>query len=211
MAEIKIPTRPADYDKTAIKKNDADCLTYSVLMGGKNEDAFRLFHPEYLGSDGKLTKEGKEASKQFFMYARNKEYIDAYKEELSGILSKDSVIDVSIDEGRKEKALKALLHQAMSIVEGKGNLDPETLKIATEIFKKIGLLKDDETEMEVPRRYIPIRCRQECQYRLFCEQAIKNGEIENECLYCKALAIAREHGYKYDPTTNLNIPQKEEN
>lgn len=172
---IKIPTRPKNYDKYAIKKNDADCLTYSVLMGEKNEDAFRLFHREYTDSAGKLTAIGRKACKQFFMYARNREYMDAYREELARFVEVGKV--AAIDETRKDRALKALLDQAMGLVESGTELDPDTLKTVSEIFKKIGLLKDDAEQEIPPIRYLPERCSQ-CRYKQFIDEHVASGDIE---------------------------------
>lgn len=207
---IRIPTRPKCYNKNAIKKIDADCLTYSVLMGGKNEDCYFLFHPEFSMKDGTISEKGKEACKQFFMYARNREYIDAYREELEEFL-KHGTEDPKEDEPIDGDALARKVLSDLAVMVKNGRIqDFEVLKIATDILNKYGVLKGSEEKLEDSRRYIPLRCLTECQYRVICEGAIERGEIENECLYCKALAIAKEHGYAYDPTTNLNIPQQEE-
>lgn len=209
-----MPKRPVnDVQFISIKANDRDCLSYSVAFNAPNERAFALFHPEFLDEQGKLTKVGKTQCRQFFSYARNKEYADAYRKTLESFFDKGHTVADNIagdiDDSRKDKVLKQLLGQAMSLVEGGEGLDPDTMKTVVEVFRKLNILKDDVVEQEAPRRYIPVRCRQECQYRVFCEKAIENGEIENECMYCKALAVAKEHGYKYDPATNLNIPQED--
>lgn len=212
--DFNIPTEVKDKSAfPQIKKLDRQIIAAAVLMRLSNQEAFRLFHPEYADMRGGLNDAGKKDSKHFWGYGKTKDYREQYEKELAEFLGRKSApkseIAGEIDESRKDKALKSLLNQAMSLVEGSGDLDAETLKIAAEIFKKVGLLKDEVEQQEAPRRYLPCRCLSECQYRLFCEKAIENGEIENECLYCKALAIAQEHGYKYDPTTNLSIPQKD--
>lgn len=207
--ELNIPLRPKSFDNTAIRKADADCLTYVVLFGCKNEDAFARFHPEFVDQSGKLNVAGKKASRQFFIYAKNKQYIDNYRETLAEFLGKSNKTDRSdlsddsdLSDSRKDKALKSLLNQAMSLVEGSGDLDAETLKIAAEIFKKVGLLKDEVEQQEAPRRYLPERCSA-CLYKSFTESHVESGEIENACLRCKALAMAVEYGFCYDPTNLL--------
>ena len=65
-----------------------------------------------------------------------------------------------IDDSRKDKVLKQLLGQAMSLVEGGEGLDPDTMKTVVEVFRKLNILKDDvETEIR-PLRFLPERCFQ---------------------------------------------------
>lgn len=211
MADVKIsrPENDKDFSQKSIEK---DMMSYMVLFDVSKNEAYLRFNPHFCNqTTGKINEAGKEECRQFFDNQRNKDYIRAYKEtlnkRLSGVELKTEE-NFSIDGKRKDIALQSLLDQAMRIVERDTNLDPDTLKTITEIFRKLNILKEDEIETEAPRRYLPVRCVSECQYRAFCEKAIEKGEIENECLYCKALAIAKEHGYIYDPTTNLNIPTK---
>lgn len=207
--ETIIPKRPLnDGDFVSIKANDRDCLSYSVAFNMPNERAFSLFHPEFLDEQGKLTKVGKTQCRQFFSYARNKEYADAYRKTLESFFGKGHTvadnITSDIDDSRKDKVLKQLLGQAMSLVEGGEGLDPDTMKTVVEVFRKLGILKDEVEEQEAPRRYLPQRCSA-CDYRSFVESCIETGQIENSCLRCKALDIAKEHGFHYDPTNLLRI------
>ncbi len=213
---IELPTRP-NPDESKISKVDKDTIVYQVLTGCTNERAFLLFHPHYASADWKtLNNEGKRACRQFFSFNANKYFKEAYEKTLAEFFGKGNRTKTSytsaddIDSDRKDKALKSLLNQAMSLVEGGTELDPDTLRTIADIFKRLGILKEDEVQQEAPRRYIPIRCRQECQYRFFVEKHVETGEIVSDCEYCKALAIAREHGYHYDPTTNLSIPEETE-
>ncbi|MBD5306088.1 MAG: hypothetical protein HDS14_00445 [Bacteroides sp.] len=223
MSEIKIPLRPKDDSRfSAIKKIEKDCLVHNVLYGCRNEESFIRYFPEYAGVDGKSTPNSKKAAKQFFSYARHKEFQDSYRITLHEFLNSrvrnennlsptDSGGDEAIEprltsdstDKRKDQALRSLLDQAMSLVEHNSALDPDSLKVVTDIFNKLGFLKTEESKIEAPRRYLPVRCISECQYRLFVESHIESGEIENECLRCKALAFAREKGFIYDPTRNL--------
>ena len=202
-------------DKSAfpqLKKNDRLTVAYAVLFGVGNQDAFMRFHPEFIDGSGKqMNPAGKKASTQFWNYGKVKDYREAYESELAEFLGRKSAskseIIGEIDESRKDKALKSLLNQAMSLVEGSGDLDAETLKIAAEIFKKVGLLKDEVEQQEAPRRYLPERCSS-CLYKSFVESHVESGEIENACLRCKALKVGQEQGFRYDPT-NLLEPIKE--
>lgn len=214
--DFNIPLRAKNEKEfSQLKKIDKEIVAYAVLFGADNQTAFMRFHPEYCLPQGGMNQAGKTEAKHFWSYGKTREYREAYEATLAEFLGRKGTAKASVqgngevDDSRKEKALKALLNQAMGLVEEDTNLDADSLKTISDIFSKLKLIKQDEEIAESPRRYLPIRCKSECQYRIFCEKAIENGEIENECLYCKALSIAQEHGYEYDPTTNLSIPQKD--
>lgn len=217
--ETQIPRRPDnDKDFNTIKASDKNCIAFTVLSNVPNQTAYALFHPEYRGEDNKLNKVGKEACRQFFNYSKHREYMDAYRETLNRFLNNLAGIkgnnqkreDITDNPDKLDWALKELLNKAIALLQSDHDLDADTVKTITEVFKKLNILKDEVEITEAPRRYLPVRCKSECQYRLFCEQGIENGEIENECQYCRALAYAQENGYKYDPTNNLNIPTENE-
>lgn len=217
--ETQIPRRPDnDKDFNTIKAIHKKCLTMVVLLGMNNQEAYALFNPHYQGEDGKLNKAGKEACRQFFNYSKHREYMDAYRKTLNRFLaglagmreSRENREKISEDPNKLDWALKELLNKAIALLESDVDLDADTVKTITEVFKKLNILKDEVEKTEAPRRYLPVRCKSECQYRLFCEQGIENGEIENECQYCRALVYAQENGYRYDPTNNLNIPTENE-
>lgn len=209
-----IPNRPSP-DEYKIPAADKDLIGYVVAFGVPNQKAYALWHPEFLDEAGRLNKVGKGACTQFFSYARNKEYADAYRNTLAGFLNKkggsrNAAETDTIDDTRKDNALKRLLNQAMSLVEKGEDLDPDTLKVVTEIYKKIGILKDDVEEQEKPRRYLPEHC-ESCSYRLFVESHVEGGTIVNECDYCRTRRFAEERGWRFDPAKNLDLPQENNN
>lgn len=202
-----IARRPANDGQFAgIRAGDKDCLSVSVAFGWPNEKVYAMFHPEFIGEHGRLTKTGKTQCAQFFAYAKHREYMDAYRDTVAGSEGRRAESGEEIDDSRKDRALKSLLNQALTLVE-KGGLDADTLKIATEIFRKVGLLKDDDVSVEAPRRYLPARCG-ECLYKSFVEGHVETGDIENECLRCRALKVAQENGFRYDPRDLLE-PESE--
>ncbi len=201
-----IPNRPVP-DEIRIPVADKDLITYVVAFNVPNQKAFALWHPEFLDASGKLNKTGRARCTEFFSYAKNREYADSYAAYLKTFLNggKSEAHLIEVDESRKDKALKSLLNQAMSMVESGDTLDPDTLKVLTEIFKKLGILKDEVEVQESPRRYLPCRCS-ECAYKLFVEKHVEGGEIINECAYCRTRRFAEENGWHYDPTKNLDLP-----
>lgn len=214
MAELNIPTEVKDIKAfPQLRKIDRQIVCAALLMGLPNQEAFLLFHPEFLDSRGKMNDAGKKASSMFWNYGKNKDYREQYEKEVAEFLGRKQTArsELSdIDDIRKDKALKALLNRAMSLVEDNTELDPDTLKTLTEIFKKTGLLKDEVEEQEKPRRYLPVRCLSECAYRLFVESHIESGDIISECDYCRTRKFAEERGWKFDSTKNLDLPIKNE-
>lgn len=200
------PANDADFSQTKAEK---DMMVFKVITGYSNSFVYELFNREYSNGRGGLNSTGKAACRQFFTHPTNIAFMSAYEQTLIDATKgakprHDS--DSVIGETRKDKALKSLLDHAMSLVESGEELDPDSLKTITEIFRKTNLLKDDIEVQEAPRRYLPCRCG-ECLYRSFVESHIETGEIENACLRCRALKIAQRHGFVYDEKTLLEIPK----
>lgn len=210
MAAI-VPIRPK-YKRYSLSKEQQDCLTYYVIMGCTKQDAFLLFFPEFLKYDdsgrvlkGKLTKAGEQYCKQFFATAEVNDYIRDYKKTL---LEKDEESENDIDDNRKDRALKSLLNQAISLVESGTDLDADTVRTIADVFKRLGVLKD-EVEQEIrPVRVLPSRCG-ECRYRIGVESMVLNGEMLDMCKFCKCRKTAEEHGYRFnDGKDLLEIPKE---
>lgn len=207
--ERLIPNRP-NPDTSKIPASDKDLLSYAIAFSIPNQKAFALWHPEFLDSSGKLNKTGRAACTQFFNYAKNREYVDAYKRTLAEFLErKDSnvSIDAELSEDRIDNAYKNLLRLAIEDLERGHVVDNDTYKLYMELFKKLGRFKDDVEEQEAPRRYLPERCSA-CTYRCFVESNVEGGKIINECVFCRTRRFAEENGWHYDPTKNLDLPKE---
>lgn len=177
--KINIPTRPKN-DVSGISEMDKDILTYWILFGCDRQTAFLRHHWEYADPvSGKINKAGKDACKEFFSSARNKEYVTAYRETLAGIYIDTGELNEEdvIDDERKNRALQKLLHAALRTVEKGEATDPEVLKTITDIFKRLGILQDNGDKQEAPRRYLPERCSA-CRYKIFVEEQIELGNVE---------------------------------
>lgn len=133
--------------------------------------------------------------------------MDALKAHLSAVTKGGKVTKTADDsDSRKDNALKVLVNRALSLMEHGEDLDPETIKLIADIAVKLKLVKEEQEEQERPRRYIPVRCRQECAYRLFVESHIEGGDIISECDYCRTRKFAEDNGWHFDPTKNLDLP-----
>lgn len=210
--ERLIPNRPVP-DTSKIPASDKDLLSYAIAFAIPNQKAFALWHPEFLDSSGKLNKMGRAACTQFFNYSKNREYAESYATYLKEFLNKKeqpkSETSAIIDDARKDNARVALYNKVIRLIEGDDELDPDTLKIAVDMAKKLSIVADDVEEQVIkPVRFLPERCFSGCRYRLFVENAVKGGSVIDECQYCKALAYATENGYKDDATKRLDIPKE---
>ncbi len=210
---INIPLRAkSEADFPTLKAVDKKIIAAAVLLRLDNQSAFALYHPEYIDGTGRLNAAGKQDAKFFWNYGKNKEYRQSYEqtvqEFLNGRKSAAKSDAVSIDDSRKDRALKSLLNQAMSMVEGGADLDADTLKTITEIFKKLNILKDEVEQQIRPIRVLPSLCR-ECRYKAFVESSVLNNEAIDCCAWCKARKIAEENGYRFnDGKDLLEIPQE---
>lgn len=201
--------RPANNDEFKQSKLEKDILVFPLLYDCSNATAYALFHPELCDRNGKLNKAGQRECRMFFSHPNNIAYMDAMRAHLEALTKGGKIVKSdNIDDTRKDNALKSLLNQAMSLVEKGEDLDAESLKTISEIFKKVGLLKDDVEQEIRPVRFLPERCFSSCRYRLFVENAVKGGSVIDECQYCKALAYATENGYRDDSTKRLDIPKE---
>ncbi len=204
-----IPNRPIP-DESKIPAADKDLISYVVAMGVPNQVAYARFHPEFLDASGKLNKTGRGACTQFFTYAKNKEYADAYRQTLTEFLNRGVGVnsDMESEEIDGDALARKILSDLAAMVKNGRIQDFEILKIATDILNKYGVLKGSEERVIPPIRFLPERCFSSCRYRLFVENAVKGGSVIDECQYCKALAFANENGYKDDSTKRLDIPKE---
>lgn len=206
MAERNIPIRPYGYDSKALKDGEKDCITWYVLSGCRREYAFaRFVRPDLTLTEATL----KAATKQFFSNADVIKYMEAYKKTLqefgnSSLNTSEDYTDEERDK-KKIKALKRLVDYVINQAQNIENLDDPTtlLKIAD----KVGFFDDGADKIEKPRRYLPVRCV-ECTYHSFVENCVKNGDVRNDCDYCRAKDYAVANGFRFDPKRLLKTPEE---
>lgn len=211
MAELNIPIEVKDKSAfPQLKKIDRMTVAYAVLFGVDNQTAYALYHPEYMDASGKsMNSAGKQASRQFWGYGKTKDYREAYEQELAEFLGHGTTIE-SYEESEDidgDALARKILSDLAAMIRNGRIQDYEVLKIATDILNKYGVLKGSEEKVLPPIRVLPTRCKSECRYRKFVETAKAEGQIADDCDYCKARAFAEEHGFKYDPCTVLNLPE----
>lgn len=210
MAKSYLPLRPnKGNDYGELSEEEMDCLTWYVITGKDKLACYLTFVRPDMRRAQKQNAE--KWSNQFYAVADVRNYIKDYTDTLNEFLNpkvERRELTAEDREKRKESAIQAFTDNVIDSVENsEKTTDVETLTGQANLLNKVGLLKDAEEKTESPRRYIPELCRAQCRYRLFMETAIEKGDIIDECQYCRALEIAKEHGFVYDPTKLLNIPQ----
>lgn len=206
-----IPRRPENDDEFRLTKAEKDTLLVKSLLGYSNAVAFALFNPHYCDNDGKLNKAGQTASRQFFSHPKNIEWLESYETTLAKFIEGrgEKTESIVIDDKRKDNARVALYNKVIRLIEGDDELDPDTLKIAVDMAKKLSIVADDAEEQVIkPIRVLPTKCKSECRYRAFVETQVLEGRVFDDCSYCRARAYAEEHGFKYDPCKLLDVPQE---
>lgn len=222
----KIPMRPDDPDaKKGLTADEMDCLTYYVISGCRKEDAFKRFAAQdFIKTRVALQFE----SRKLFASEYAKKYIVAYEKTLDEFIrganeftkdiTDDGEVRIVLKERittdseevfkkRKAVAIKNFTDYVFGQSENIGTMDdPESL---VKIADKMGLFDNLEDNIEPPRRYLPEICSRSCRYRLFCEGNMVNGNIVDECVYCKYKTYANKNGVVYDNTDMLDIPSEQ--
>lgn len=201
-----IPIRPK-FGKTkySLTAEEMDCLTWIVVSGCSREDAFlRFVRPDYLGA--RQTPAVKEAIKQFFASSDVMEYLESYRDTIKAMRGGEKPEAPKKPAGTLEerkaaarlKATEFAMELASNIEEAE---DPE---FVLKMMDKVGLLEREEEAVEQPRRYLPVQCRRECRYRLFCEE-----NTADECRFCRYRQYGEENGVHYEPENQLDVPVNE--
>ena len=216
----RIPMRPADKSVCkGLTEMEMDALTYYVVSGCSKEYAQEHFVMiEYKVTKAALTR----TANQFFGRKESQDYLRAYKQTLESFFDSfkevpaehhaatvetPAVLTEEMMKSRKITAVQKILNYVVEQANDIGNVeDPETL---VKIADKVGLFDDFEKAVESPRRYLPETCLRSCRYRLFCEDNMVNGNIVDECVYCKYKAYANKNGVMYDNTNMLDIPKSQ--
>lgn len=198
---------PLDTPKPSkLRTAERYCVIWHILTGCKPSEAFKCFvKPELAVSAVTLQR----VSDEFFADKETQTFMKEYRALLERKLEGKTKTSKKTAEQRKKDKEDALQSLMDYVVNEAMNIDSSEDK--EEIIKfadKLGLLDSEEIIAEAPRRYLPESCSA-CRYRHFCEEALASDAIDDSCQYCRARKHAEAHGFKYDPTTLLDIPKKE--
>lgn len=168
----KIANNAKDFPQ--VKPLDRKIIAAAVLLGLDNQTAYQLYHPEYLNGSGKMNEAGKTGSANFWSRNQSRDYRDAYERTVLSFFGKEASVSTELTDKEKEflkSQFTDKVYRALGDAEG-----IEQLKDAADLGKDVKIFKEDETKQESPRRYLPQRC-DNCSYKKFIDEAIKNGDI----------------------------------
>lgn len=215
--ERRIPTRPSET--FGLKENEMNCLSFYVIFRCKKEYAYKCF----MDTPVKISATAlKHIAEQFFAGKEQNAYIEAMRAAMTDFLSQEGAstrneednasdepeIDSERNKKRKLKAAQKIIDHIIRMADKIEDMDdPESI---VKIADKVGLFDSFEQAVEAPRRYLPQSCNTGCRYRLFCEENIANGNIVDECEFCKYRKFANDRGVEYPNTEMLEIPAEEQ-
>lgn len=208
MTRKRLLTRPDTSTRYTLSEAERYALCVFCVFETTKIDAFKLAHPEVVGTKNVL----KSRCDEFFASSDVVNFMREYRAYLDG-LDKEEKTDAKANvsqedrEERKRRALEILaddlIDQIFALRAGGEEVDRETIM---KMVDRIGWLGDEEVRVESPRRYLPTSCGG-CSYKAFCEQ-----ECEDLCVYCKFKAYANEQGVDFPKEKQLEMPtgEKEE-
>lgn len=172
MAKALIPLRPKG-EYAQLTEPEKDCLTWLVLSKRNRVELF----VEFVRPDLVNSPHAKSCSEQFFAVADTRNYLKDYEETIKEFLTpkKKERGDSVSREKRAESALESFKDNVIDALEEDAT-EVDVLKDKAQLAKTVGLLKEEETIQEVPRRYIPERCAT-CRYKQFIDEQVKLGNI----------------------------------
>ncbi len=202
----RLPTRPDTSTRYTLSEAERYALCVFCVFETTKLDAFKLAHPEVVGTKNVL----KNRCDEFFASSDVVNFMREYKAYLDGLDKEEKKAqDPKSQEGdeeweeKKQRALRNLAQKGYRLAE---NLDDENadIDIVVKLFDKLGWLDNEEVQQEQPRRYLPETCRSSCRYRAFVEQ-----ECDDLCEYCKYKKYGEENGVHYESEKQLEMPTGE--
>lgn len=205
----RLPTRPDTSTRYTLSEAERYALCVFCVFETTKLDAFKLAHPEVVGTKNVL----KSRCDEFFASSDVVNFMREYRAMLdeadkAQVKSQEPKLQESDEEweNKKQRALRNLAQKGYRLAE---NLDDEDadIDVVVKLFDKLGWLDNEEVQQEQPRRYLPETCRSSCRYRAFVEQ-----ECEDLCQYCKYKKYGEENGVHYESEKQLEMPtgEKEE-
>ena len=205
----RLPTRPDTSTRYTLSEAERYALCVFCVFETTKLDAFKLAHPEVVGTKNVL----KSRCDEFFASSDVVNFMREYRAYLDGLdkeqaKSQEPKLQESDEEweNKKQRALRNLAQKGYRLAEDLDSEDAD-VEMVVKVFDKLGWLDNEEVQPEQPRRYLPETCRSSCRYRAFVEQ-----ECDDLCEYCKYKKYGEENGVHYESEKQLEMPtgEKEE-
>lgn len=163
-----VPLRPAG--KFNLSQAEMNCLTWFVLSGCTQAEAYTIWvAPDMKNSP----KAAKQYSIQFFAIAEARNYITKYTETLNAT-SKAKEMTAEEREAKANKAIMQFTDKVVNTMTEVNTLDD--MDSVAKLADRLGILGDEDSTQEAPRRYLPMRCSQ-CPMKKFIDEQVELGNI----------------------------------
>lgn len=201
MTRKRLPTRPDTSTRYTLSEAERYALCVFCVFETTKLDAFKLAHPEVVGTKNVL----KSRCDEFFASSDVVNFMREYRAMLDEVDKGGQVEPKENNEdlsARMQHTKRNIFLRGEELANSIG-ATKEELELAIKLLEKSGVFDTDEEVMEQPRRYLPETCSQ-CRYKVHCEQ-----ECEDLCEYCKYKKYGEENGVHYESEKQLEMPTGE--
>lgn len=184
MTRKRLPTRPDTSTRYTLSEAERYALCVFCVFETTKIDAFKLAHPEVVGTKNVL----KSRCDEFFASSDVVNFMREYRamlDDVDKVQSKSSEPRTQESdeewENKKQRALRNLAQKGYRLAEDLDSEDAD-VEMVVKVFDKLGWLDNEEVQQEQPRRYLPETCSQ-CRYKKWIEEnceEIDDSQEQNE-------------------------------
>lgn len=167
MTRKRLPTRPDTSTRYALSEAERYALCVFCVFETTKLDAFKLAHPEVVGTKNVLKSRCDEffASSDVVNFMREYRAILDEADKGGQVETKENDADLS---ARMQHTKRQIFLRGEELANSIG-ATKEELELAIKLLEKSGVFNTDEEVMEQPRRYLPETCSQ-CRYKKWIEE-----------------------------------------
>lgn len=178
MAKIKIPLRPNSKTKYELSNDEMDCIVWNIVFNQSRIDCWmRFVCPE---AETQIKAKREASCEAWWSGEQVRKFIKDYNKTLDEIFNpstkKTKENNVELD---PKAVTRKLSQKALKVADESDINTVEDVVNVTDALKPFGYLKEQEEIQVAPIRYLPTRC-DECRYKKFIDEQIKEGNIIEE-------------------------------
>ena len=163
----RLPTRPDTSTRYTLSEAERYALCVFCVFETTKLDAFKLAHPEVVGTKNVL----KSRCDEFFASSDVVNFMREYRAMLDKVDKTEQVEPKENDDdlsARMQHIKRKIFLRGEELANSIG-ATKEELELAIKLLDKSGVFDTDEEVMEQPRRYLPETCSQ-CRYKKWIEE-----------------------------------------
>lgn len=176
MTRKRLPTRPDTSTRYTLSEAERYALCVFCVFETTKLDAFKLAHPEVVGTKNVL----KSRCDEFFASSDVVNFMREYRAYLEGLDKEEKTEQVELKENdddlsaRMQHIKRKIFLRGEELANSIG-ATKEELELAIKLLDKSGVFDTDEEVMEQPRRYLPETCSQ-CRYKKWIEENCEESQ-----------------------------------